>query len=239
MDWDAFFTVHKDLPREGPGTPDDVAWAVALADVPKDAVICDIGAGPGGDVAALLSAAPGGRVVAVDMHFADTIAARFADQPRVRAVKADMAEAARFEDAPFDMIWSAGALYFLGLDLAVETMRSALYPGGVLAFSEPCKFVDTPSDRASAFFEDYPLRTAEDIADKVAKAGFDVLGQRKISDAGWEDYYQPIEARIGALRPDADAKLTKMLDACAQEVVNWRAVRDEVGYVLTVARRLT
>jgi len=29
----AFFTLHRDLPREGPGEPADVAWAMAVADV--------------------------------------------------------------------------------------------------------------------------------------------------------------------------------------------------------------
>ena len=65
MDWEAFFTVHKDLPREGPGSPDDVAWALDLAALPEGAVICDAGAGAGGDVAALARA---GRVLAVDQQ---------------------------------------------------------------------------------------------------------------------------------------------------------------------------
>lgn len=36
MDWKAFFTVHKGLPREGPGTADDVDWACGLAAVASD-----------------------------------------------------------------------------------------------------------------------------------------------------------------------------------------------------------
>ena len=55
MDWEAFFTVHSDLPREGPGEAADVAWALALGSVPEGAVICDAGAGSGGDGAALLA----------------------------------------------------------------------------------------------------------------------------------------------------------------------------------------
>ena len=41
MDWEAFFTVHRGLPREGPGTAEDVAWACGLAGLPEGAVICD------------------------------------------------------------------------------------------------------------------------------------------------------------------------------------------------------
>ncbi len=236
MDWESFFVVHKDLPREGPGAPEDVAWACALAGVAADAVICDAGSGPGGDVAALLAAAPRGRVVAVDMHFGAAADARFADETRARGVAGDFTELDALPEAPFDLIWSAGALYFLGLDEGPRVMARALTPGGVLAFSEPCRFVDAPSDRARAFFEDYPLRTPEEIAAKVAEAGYDVLGTRKVPDAGWEAYYQPMEARIAELRDGADAALTAMLDLCAQEAADWRAVRDEVGYLLIVAR---
>ena len=73
----------------------------------------------------------------------------------------------------------------------------------------------------------------------MAAAGCEILGTRDVSDAGWEAYYQPMEARIEALRPGADAGLTEMLDLCAQEAQDWRAVKSETGYHLFVARRLS
>ena len=236
MDWEMFFEVHKDLPREGPGAPEDVAWACDLAGIAPDAAVCDAGSGPGGDVAALLEAAPRGRVVAVDLHFGVAAGARFAHDPRVRGVEADFRDLPGLPEAPFDLIWSAGALYFLGLDVAPGLMTAALKPGGVLAFSEPARLSETPSEEARALFEGYPLRSAEEIAAKVTAAGYDVLGQRTVPDAGWEAYYGPMEARIAALRPGADDRLTAMLDESAREVALWRAHRDAVGYVLTVAR---
>lgn len=237
MDWENFFVVHKDLPREGPGAPEDVAWACDLARVPADAVICDAGSGPGGDIAALLQAAPRGRVLAVDMYFGAAADARFAHDARVRGVAADFSVLDDMPEAPFDLIWCAGALYFLGLEEGPRAMARALKPGGVLAFSEPCRFVDAPSDLAQGFFEDYPLRSAAQITGMVAAAGYEILGHRPVSDAGWEAYYQPMEARIACLRPGADAALTAMLDVCAKEAADWRRVKDEVGYLLIVARK--
>jgi SAM-dependent methyltransferase len=238
MDWEAFFAVHKDLPREGPGSEEDVAWALELAALPEGAAICDAGAGAGGDVVALARA---GRVLAVDLQegFVAQMQARFADRPQVTVRKDDMAGIAAFAEAPFDMIWCAGALYFLGLKPGLEVMRGALKPGGVLAFSEPCYFTETPSAEARAFLEDYPTRDRAGIAAAVAAAGFEILGTRDVSDAGWEAYYQPMEARIEALRPGADAGLTEMLDLCAQEAQDWRAVKSETGYHLVVARRMS
>mmetsp|Transcript_381 Transcript_381/g.614 ORF Transcript_381/g.614 Transcript_381/m.614 type:complete len:82 (-) Transcript_381:8-253(-) len=78
--WDkeSFFTIHADLPREGPGETADVAWAAEVACLPSGAVICDAGSGPGGDIGALLRAAEGGHVTAIDAHvpFIDAAQAR-------------------------------------------------------------------------------------------------------------------------------------------------------------------
>lgn len=238
MDWQAFFTVHQDLPREGPGTAEEVAWACNLAGLPSDAAICDAGAGTGGDIAALLQAAPAGRVLAVEAQqsFVAEMAARFADATRVTVAQGDMARLQDFEEAPFDLIWCAGALYFLGIEDGLAAFAKALKPRGVVAFSEPCLFTATPSDAALAFWDGYATRTMDGITAAVERAGYTVLGQRPVSDAGWEAYYQPMEARIARLRPDADGRLTEMLDLCAQEAAQWRQVRAETGYLLTVAR---
>lgn len=237
MDWEAFFAVHSDLPREGPGEAADVAWALALAGVPEGAAICDAGAGAGGDVEALL-AVPGARVLAIDTHpgFVAQMRARFAGEARVAVAEADMADLSTHPAGPFDLIWCAGALYFLGLEEGLAQMGAALKPGGVLAFSEPCFFTDAPSEAAIGFWEGYPTRDAAGIAKAVTAAGFDALGARALGDAAWEAYYAPMEARIAALRPGADAALAAMLDLCAAEAALWRRVRGETGYLLTVAR---
>ena len=237
MDWDSFFAVHSDLPREGPGEAEDVAWALALAGLPEGAAICDAGAGAGGDVAALL-AVPGARVMAIDTHpgFVAQMRARFAGEGRVRVEAVDMATLAEHPEAPFDMIWCAGALYFLGLEEGLARMAAALKPGGVLAFSEPSFLTDAPSDDAWAFWEGYPVRDAAGIASAVAAAGYESLGTRVLGDAAWEAYYAPMEARIAALRGGADAALAAMLDLCAGEAAQWRRVKRETGYLLTVAR---
>jgi SAM-dependent methyltransferase len=162
--------------------------------------------------------------------------ARFAGERRVRVEAVDMAALADHPDAPFDMIWCAGALYFLGLEDGLARMASALKQGGVLAFSEPSFLVDAPSEDARAFWEDYPIRDAAGIAVAVAAAGYDILGTRVLSDSAWEAYYGPMEARIAALRDGADAGLVAMLDICAREAAQWRRVKRETGYLLTVAR---
>ncbi|MRH20186.1 methyltransferase domain-containing protein [Rhodovulum strictum] len=233
---EAFFTLYDDLPRGGPSDDDSLNWALALAGVPEDGAICDAGCGPGADIAALLAHVPRGRVEAVELHphYAARAAARFADEPRVRVRQGDMGTLG----GPFDLIWSAGALYFLGVTEGLTRWRAALAPGGAVAFSEACWFTAAPSARARTFWDrEYPQITdAAGIAAQVEAAGYTVLGQRPLSDAAWEDYFQPMEDRIATLRPGAPPALAEVLTAAEDEIATWRACRAEYGYLLTVAR---
>ncbi|WP_425070703.1 class I SAM-dependent methyltransferase [Sagittula sp. S175] len=230
--WDAFLTLHRGLDREGPGTPEDVAWAFALGEVAADARVCDVGSGPGGDMAALLQAVPEGRVVAVDAvpSFVSEARARFANEPRVEVIQGDMAAL----PGPFDAIWCAGALYFLGLEEGPRAMAGALRPRGMLAFSEPCVWGEG-SEGAAALFEGYPARDEAGIRAAVEAAGFDVLGTRRVPDAGWEAYFAGVEARAQALEP-AEGALAEVIAAQRSEAETWRRYKDETGYLLVVAR---
>ena len=239
MSWDKFFELHKDLPREGPGCSDDVRWAMGLAKLGLNASVADVAAGPGGDSAALLECVPQGHVLAVDKWpgFVAQMRDRFADLPDVTPFEGDMADIATLPGAPFDGIWCAGGLYFLGLEAGLATMHDALRQDGVLMFSEPCFFTDAPSDRAIAFWDGYPTRTVADVAKAIAAAGFVLVAQRPVSDAAWEAYFQPIDERIEMLRPNADKALSEILHISAQEAAIWRAHSHETGYVLSVARK--
>jgi hypothetical protein len=140
-------------------------------------------------------------------------------------------------EGPFDFIWCAGAVYFLGIEAALGAWAPRLAPGGVIAFSEPCLFTDSPSQSAIAFWEGYArLTDAAGIASQIERAGFETRATRPIADIGWESYYRPMEARIARLRPGADAALSQVLDMADAEIAGWRAHRHETGYLLSVVR---
>lgn len=226
----AFFTLHADLPREGPGEPADVAWAARIAGIAPDARICDAACGPGADIPALLAAAPQGHVTAIDATAHFVTDAQVHAGPNVTVRQGDMADL----DGPFDMIWCAGALYFLGVTEGLIKWREALVPGGVVAFSEPCWFTDTPTE--TSFWEGYDTGTEAQIAARVADAGYETLATRRLSDAAWEAYYTPMDARIAALRESADAELNKVLDEGVKEAADWRRLKQDTGYLLCVVR---
>jgi trans-aconitate methyltransferase len=230
---EAFLTLYSDLAREGPGAPADLGWALSVAATPAQARIMDAGCGSGADTLTLAKERPRARIEAVDkiaqfVEAAKRRTAPFGDRVQVR--QGDMAQL----QGPYDLIWCAGAIYFLGVTEGLRAWRPALAPGGAVAFSEPC-LLPRPSDAARAFWAEYPQITdVAGIRGRVADAGFRVLGeQMQIGDA-WEAYYIPMARRIAALRPGATGALAEALDAAEAEIARWRAAPSEIAYALMV-----
>jgi SAM-dependent methyltransferase len=237
-DWDreSFFTLHAGLPREGPGETSDVAWAAEVAGLAPDAHVLDAACGPGGDIGALLRAVPRGHVTAVDLHapFIEDAQTRWGTDARVTLAVGDMTA----PEGPFDLVWCAGAVYFLGIEAALGAWRDRLAPGGAIAFSEPAFFTETPSEGARAFWagEGVEIGTAATIAARIAAAGYATCAARPLGDVAWESYYRPLEDRIARLAPTADARLAAALEEARAEIAGWRAHRAETGYLLSVVR---
>jgi trans-aconitate methyltransferase len=236
MSAEAFLTLHRDLPREGPGEPADIAWLSTQITLPDQALICDAACGPGADIAPLLALAPRANVVALDQHphFIEAAHQTWGSDERVDLRVADMAE----PGGSYDLIWCAGAVYFLGIERALTQWRSALAQGGVIAFSEPCFWSDPPEADVAAIWSGYPaMSAAAGIDARVRAAGYETIATRRLSDAAWEDaYYAPLQARMAALRPDADADLVRILNEAQAEIGAWQAYGDEFGYLLSVVR---
>jgi trans-aconitate methyltransferase len=233
--WDAFFTLHRDLPREGPGLAEDVAWAAKAAGLGQKARICDAACGPGADIPALRAAAPKGHITALDLveHFIDTARARHGHLPRLDIRTGDM----RTITGPYDFIWCAGAVYFIGVSEALKRWHGALAEGGAIAFSQICWFTDTPSEAARAGWTDYAEMTDEaGVRAAVDAAGFECLATRRLSDAAWEAYYTSLDERIDALSPGARGAMRDVLDEARAEAALWRQYRHEFGYLLCVIR---
>ncbi len=233
----AFFTVHRDLPREGPGLPEDVHWALEVAKTPEDARILDAASGPGADTVTLAEARPHAKIEAIDLqaHFVDDVKRRcaaFGD--RVVAREGDYTQL--FDS--YDLIWCAGAAYFKGFLTVLGAWRDHLAPGGAIAFSEPAFVTEPPSDDVAAFWEgEGDIRGLSDLEDMLAKGGWRIESQRWIIGDAWQAYYGPKAKRIETLKADTPhPALAKVIAQTEREIALWRENRDQIAYSLFVVR---
>lgn len=225
-----FFTVHRTLPREGPGEAADVHWA--LSQIPTPARVLDAACGSGADTETLAKALPGAHIEAIEKtpHFATETAERLADfGARITVREGD----AFAPGGRYDFIWCAGAVYFAGIENALTGWRANLAPGGTIAFSEPVQEADA-SAAARAFWDgEYSPDTLAGLQEKVARAGYRILSTRQITGASWAAFYDPMEARIAQLRAQgATADVEAACAACTEEIAKWRAAPDEIAYLL-------
>lgn len=225
------FELFEGLDRCAPGDADVLRWIVA--GLRPDATVLDAGCGRGADLPVLRDAAPQGRIVAVD-RAAGFIAHVRASQPGVRAEVADMTDP---PGGPFDLIWSGGAVYAVGVQPALRAWRRHLAPGGKVAFTDLVLRVAEASDETRDFFaaEGVALRGAAAVAAEIAAAGYRVVAQHWLPASAWDDYYAPVERRIRGLPVPEDAEARALFDSFGREIDLWRRRGDEYGYLAFVA----
>jgi len=244
--WEIFFEVYENLPRQGPGNRTCAARALRLCrELPQCPALLDLGCGVGGQTLQLAELTSG-SIVAIDSHAPSierlraAIAGRGLSQ-RVSAIVGNMAHPGQPLGA-FDLIWSEGALYNIGLRDALRVCHGLLRPGGYLAFTDAIWRKENPPPEVKAGFDlDYPgMGWREDDVAAVRECGFELVGHFTLPDeAWWDDFYTPMETRIAELRGKyaGDAETLAVLDQLAAEPEMHRRHSDFYAYEFFVARR--
>uniref|UniRef100_UPI0025BC144F methyltransferase domain-containing protein n=1 Tax=Desulfonatronospira sp. TaxID=1962951 RepID=UPI0025BC144F len=160
---------------------------------------------------------------------------------RVKAMVKDMARPEQ-EPGSFDLIWSEGALYNLGLKKALHLCHGLLRPGGYLAFTDAVwRKENAPAQVKASFDQDYPaMGWVDDDVAAIRDCGLELVGHFTLPDeAWWEDFYTPMEERIAQLRGKyaGDDEASAILDQLAREPVMHRRYCDFYAYEFFVARR--
>jgi SAM-dependent methyltransferase len=244
--WDVFFEVFEALPRQGPGNRDCAARALELCrDLPASPAVLDLGCGVGGQTLHLAQLTSG-SIIAVDNHVPSidrltrTVAERNLSQ-RVRPMVGDMGRLT-FPSESFDLIWSEGALYNIGIEHALRICRPLLRPGGYLAFTDAVwRKEDPPAEVRAAFDADYPgMGWVNDVRAAIARCDLELLGHFTLPDhAWWEDFYTPMQRRVRDLRDQygADSEALAVLDQIDQEPELHRRYSEYYAYEFFVTRR--
>lgn len=245
--WEIFLELFEGLPRQGPGSRACAERALALCQgVPPSPAVLDLGCGVGGQTLHLAELLPTALITAVDSHapsierLRDTVAARGL-ATRVRPLVGDMARSG-LPPASFDLIWSEGALYNVGIENALGICHELLRPGGTLVFTDAVWRKQNPPPEVKASFDlDYPsMGTVASVLAAIARAGFALCAHFTLPDeAWWDDFYTPMERRIEALRSTyaSDPEALAILDQLAQEPEMHRRHAAYYAYEFFIARR--
>lgn len=242
---EVFFELHRDLPREGPGDDESTLRALAMCtELPAKPDILDVGCGPGMQTIALARATEG-TITAVDFHepFLDQVRERAEAagvRDRIQVMRADMTDLPFGQDS-FDLIWSEGAIYIMGVSEALEAWNAFLRPCGYLVFSEATWLVpDPPAEVRDFWAAEYPgMRDVEGNLERIRAAGYEVIGHFTLpAESWWPEYQTPLEEKIPALRQKyaGDEASLHVLDETLREHGFRRDHPDSYGYEFYVAR---
>lgn len=244
--WPVFFELYESLPRQGPGIRACAERALSMCgDLPPAPAVLDLGCGAGGQTVHLAELTAG-TIVAVDSHEPniERLRQRAAGRglaERISPVVGDMSNLALPQES-FDVVWSEGALYNIGIGNALRICRGLLRPGGYMAFTDAVWRAENPPEEVKQSFDlDYPaMGTVYGVLAEIAGCGFELIGHFTLPDeAWWDDFYTPMEARIGELRSKyaGDGEALDVLDQLAGEPVMHRKHAHCYAYEFFVARK--
>lgn len=241
--YQVFFELHSDLPREGPGDNESTTKAFSLLPpLPSQPRILDVGCGPGMQTVQLAKLTDG-HITAVDLypqyldqlrHLADAEGV----SDRITAIKADMDDLP-FGPESFDLIWAEGSAYILEFGNALRKWRPLLKQPGYLVASEVSWTRPQPPQAVVDFWQDeYPnLQSIEANLSLIKTYGYLPLAHYLLpTDAWWDNYYTPLEARLHSLRQkyaENDDAL-KVLDSHQLEIDLFRRYSDYYGYAFYI-----
>jgi cyclopropane fatty-acyl-phospholipid synthase-like methyltransferase len=231
-----FAEVFDGLERWGPGS--DTTTLRALTSLPfEPASILEIGCGKG--VATLpLAINTQARITAIDIDAGALAAleARAAEAGVAGSIDVRCQDMTRMSapGAAYDVIWSEGSAYILGVKRAFRDWRAYLRQAGVLVLSDMVWRTDRRSPEAQAFWaSEYPaMTTVPHRLRQAVQAGFRVVSHFDLGREAFEAYYGPLEARLRALEDRLQG--ARVLDDLRAELRTYREAFGEFGYEMFV-----
>lgn len=234
-----FMKVFETLERWGPGNDSETLQALSiLPDQPKN--ILEIGCGKGLATTVLANNTDASITVVDNEDSAlEKLSERFKAMDlvsRLTTVSASMTELP-FAPASFDLIWAEGSAYIMGTTNALSQWKPLLIDDGIMVLSDLVWLTDTPNEEAINFWQqEYP--DMQPIATRLAQintAGFDVIEHFTLSKKAWQNYYEPLKARVEALRDEMPDSVA--LEDISKENNIYTNYLGQFGYQMFILRK--
>ncbi len=239
-----FYDLFEKLPRQGPGCREATLRALGmLDDLPENPNVLDIGCGSGLQTLVLAEELRT-KIVAIDNHGPLLNALHLSAEQaglNIETHELSMMELP-FARERFDLLWAEGSIFIIGLERGLREFFRYLKPGGYLAFTELCWFVDDPPAEVTEFFAvEYPdIRSADKVCQEARDCGYRVVDRYNLPDsAWWDDYYTPMMARMEELK-QRNVGITEAEEVYARletEIDMFRKYSASYGYTFFVLQK--
>jgi cyclopropane fatty-acyl-phospholipid synthase-like methyltransferase len=241
-----FYELFCGLPRGGPGDNQSTRKAFRyLKNLPLKPLILDIGCGPGMQTMELARISKA-TIIALDNHqpFLDILmknAAKEGYADRITPRHQSMLEM-DFKDGTFDVIWSEGALYFLGFKKGLHRCYLLLKKNGYLAVTEAVLLLPNLPKPVQEFWDQgYPdIKDIQTNISVIESEGFTVVTHFTLPKSSWIDtYYAPMEKRIFELKKkyQDNTIALRAFEHCEKEISIYKKYSDYFGYEFFVLQK--
>jgi SAM-dependent methyltransferase len=241
-----FYELFCSLPRGGPGDNKSTRKAFGyLKNLPSEPLILDIGCGHGVQTLEL-ARNTNGKIIALDNYqpFLDILtrnATKEGLDTRIIPKNQSMLEM-DFNNDTFDIIWSEGAMYFMGFRNGLKRCHQLLKNKGYMVLTEAVLLLPNLPESLRKFWDEgYPdIKDIKSNISLIQNEGFDLLGHFTLPKSSWIDnYYAPMEKRINELKKkyhDNNIAL-QVFEECEKEIRIYHTYSDYFGYEFFITQK--
>jgi ubiquinone/menaquinone biosynthesis C-methylase UbiE len=195
-----FEAIFQGLDRLGPG--DDGDSLKALSSLPiRSGDALEIGCGKG-VTTTLLAKYSAFNLTALDndeysLSCLKEKAKDNSHEHQITTVCASMT-AMPFTKGQFDVLWSEGSAYIMGIKQALKAWKPFIKSDGYLVISDLVWLTDNPDAKVMEFWQkNYPsMATSEQRIKDMVKAGYEVIESFTQSEQSWRNYLDPLKRKI-------------------------------------------
>ena len=147
-----------------------------------------------------------------------------------------------YKDGTFDIIWSEGALYFMGFQNGLKKCNSLLKNKGYLVVTEAVLLLpNLPKPLKKFWDEGYPgIKDVKSNISLIQSEGFNLLSHFTLPKSSWIDnFYLPMEKRIIELKKKySDNKIAlKVFEDSEKEIQIYNKYSDYFGYEFFIMQK--
>jgi ubiquinone/menaquinone biosynthesis C-methylase UbiE len=187
FDWDIFFDIHKDLPRQGCGRDKYTEKAFKSITKIKNPKILDIGCGPGLQTIHIARISSG-KIIGIDIHqpYLDQLNRLISKENlsnQIETINKSMFNM-DFPKESFDIIWAEGSIFIIGFERGLKEWKQYLKPKGYLAVHEMTWLKNNPPKYIKNYWmKVYPfINTIEHNLKVIKKCGYKIFSHFKLPE---------------------------------------------------------